>query len=126
MYLWISRFPAAQSAAAKRSSLTLDTSAISAISARDRFFCALCASESPARLQRQQFIDLALTIRKRIHPHTDALEQRQVQIRQRCRFRVLDVPPARDARGASAGDQNRKINVIVHVWISDAAYAVGF
>src|SRR4051794_1551034 len=59
----------AQRAAAKRESLTVDTSAISAISARDRFFWVPRASE---RLQREQFIDLTLTVRKCIHPHSDA------------------------------------------------------
>src|SRR4051812_3658804 len=73
------------------------------------------------QLQREQFIDLTLTIGKRVHPHTDALEQRQVEIRQRRGFRVLDVPPACNTGGAAPGDQNREIYVIVDVGIAHAA-----
>ena len=42
-----------------------------------------CRQDQDDRLERKQLIDLALAVREGIHPHTHALEQRQVQVGQR-------------------------------------------
>src|SRR5215510_11661560 len=39
--------------------------------------------------ESQQLVDLALAVGKLVQPHADLLEQRQVQVRQRGRLRVL-------------------------------------
>ena len=68
-------------------------------------------------LQRQQFIDLALAVGERIHPDAGAFEQRQVQVGERCRFGVADVP-APLTLPAAAGDEDRQVDVIVDVGVA--------
>src|SRR4051812_28717865 len=87
-------------------------SAASAIGARELVALAVAAAQrrrtiaQPIRLEREQFIDLALAVGKRVHADADALEERQVQIGQRRRFRVLNVTPALDPACRTAGDDD--------------------
>ena len=53
--------------------------------------------------------------------HSHLVQQGQMQVRERCRFLVPDVPRAFEPAGRAAGDHDREIDVIVNVGIAHAA-----
>src|SRR5262245_27323733 len=59
--------------------------------------------------ERQQLIDLALAVGERVEVHADLVQQRQVEVRERRRLRVLDMARAFDPPRAAAGDENRQV-----------------
>src|SRR5262249_33817349 len=64
-------------------------------------------------LESQHLVDLALPVGKLVEPHPDLLEHRQVQVRQRRRLRVLDMTSTLDPARATAGDDDRQVDVIM-------------
>src|SRR4029079_8292148 len=51
-------------------------------------------ARAPGKLQHQQLVDLALAVGERVETDANLVEQRQVQVGQRRRLGVLDVPSA--------------------------------
>ena len=68
-----------------------------------------------------QLLDLALAVGEGVETDADFFEQREVEIGQRRGFGIFDVTAALDPAGAAAGDDNRQIDVVVHVRIAHAA-----
>src|SRR5687768_14587037 len=73
------------------------------------------------RLERQQLINLPLAVGERVEADTGPFEQREVQIRQRRGLRVLQVTGALEPVGATPGDQDRQVHMIVDVGIAHPA-----
>src|SRR5437764_13823466 len=69
----------------------------------------------------EQRVDLAGAVGERIETNADSVEQRQVQIRQRRRLDILDVPAAANLPGSAAGDDDRQVDMVVNVGITHAA-----
>ena len=69
----------------------------------------------------EQLIHLAVAVREFVERHTDFIEQRQVEVRERRGLRIFEMAIAFQSRGRAAGDNNGKIRVIVNVRIPDAA-----
>src|SRR6058998_316243 len=83
-------------------------------------FPASCASKSD-RKRLEQVVYLAVAVGKRIEVHADFVEQRQVKVRQRPGFVVLDVTSAFHSGCGATGDKDRQIRVVMDVRIADAA-----
>src|SRR5262249_44073927 len=66
-------------------------------------------------LKSQQLIDRAFAVGERIHADPCALEQRQVEVRERRRLGVLDVAASLDAPRGAACNDDRQVHVIVNV-----------
>src|SRR5262249_34697526 len=71
--------------------------------------------------EREQFVDRTLAVGELIEPRAELLEQRQMQVRERRRLRILNVAAALHLSGAAAGDDDRQVDVIVDVRIAHTA-----
>src|SRR6266516_1867257 len=73
------------------------------------------------RKRLEQLLDLALAVCESVEMHPCHIEQRQVKIGQRRRFRILDVTPSLDPACSAAGDKDRQVYVVMLVGIAHAA-----
>src|SRR5205809_4785638 len=80
-----------------------------------------CASLVLKRKRLEQLLDLALAVCESVEMHPCHIEQRQVKIGQRRRFRILDVTPSLDPACSAAGDKDRQVYVVMLVGIAHAA-----
>ena len=60
-------------------------------------------------------------IAKRFHGHAGFVQQRQMNIGQRCRFLELDMAISLVAACGAAGDDDGEVNVVVDVGVAHAA-----
>src|SRR3954451_9819680 len=75
-------------------SASFESTAAPTLTAHNTISNAQNASRFSAISQREQFIDAPFAVGKCIKPHTDALEQREMEIRERRRLGVLDMTRA--------------------------------
>src|SRR4029077_2103214 len=73
------------------------------------------------RKRLKQLIHLSTAVGKRVEVDADFVEQRQVEIGQRCRLGELDVAPAFHSARRATGDKDRQVRMVMYVGIADAA-----
>src|SRR6186713_2397742 len=77
--------------------------------------------DQPLNIERLEIGDATGAVHEAVQMHADFVEQRQMEIRQRCRVLVSDVATALEPRASSTRDHDRQIRVIVNVGIPHAA-----
>ena len=69
----------------------------------------------------EKVVHFAIAVGERVEPNANFVQQRQVQVGQRGRFFVLDMPSAPQIPGGTACHDDRQIDVIMHVRVTHAA-----
>src|SRR5262245_39156718 len=66
-------------------------------------------------------IDPACAVAERLHVHAERVQERQIEVGDRCAFRMPDVAAARNPRLQPAADRDQQVVVEVRVALADSA-----